>query len=111
MSASLTAIFITTNTIESATSLANGLVQNDLAACVNIIPGVTSIYKWEGALNSDQEVILMVKTRQELVENVTNWVKANHHYSCPEVIALPIIGGNPSYFDFVINGTAKTHLE
>lgn len=105
MSTNLTAVFITTNTMESATSLASGLVQNELAACVNIIPGVTSVYKWEGKINQDQELILMVKTRQELVDEVTKWVKSNHPYDCPEVISLPILAGNHAYLDFVLNST------
>lgn len=105
MSANLSAVFITTGSMESATSLATGLVENELAACVNIIPGVTSIYKWEGKLNTDSELILMVKTRSELIDQLTAWVRANHPYSCPEVISLPITSGNPAYFDFVLNST------
>ena len=107
MSTNLSVVFITTNTIESATNLAKGLVENELAACVNIIPGVTSIYKWEGQLNQDQELILMVKTRMELVDRLTEWIKNNHHYSCPEVISLPILSGNQAYFDFVLSSTSK----
>jgi periplasmic divalent cation tolerance protein len=105
MSTSLSVLFVTTNSMENATGLARGLVENQLVACVNIIPGVTSIYKWEGQMNQDSELILMLKTRTELVEQVTNWVKSNHPYTCPEVIALPIIGGNQGYLDFMVNST------
>jgi len=105
MSSSLSVVFITTSSMESATSLATGLVESELAACVNIIPGVTSIYKWEGKLNSDQELILMVKTRTDLIDPLTAWVRAHHPYSCPEVISLPITSGNPAYLDFVLNST------
>ena len=105
MSQSLSAVFITTGSMESATNLARGLVENQLAACVNIVNGVTSVYKWEGQMNVDPELILMVKTRTELIGELTEWVKANHSYSCPEVIALPIIGGNSAYMDFVLGGT------
>ena len=105
MSSELSAVFITTNSIESATGLAEGLVKNELAGCVNIIPGVLSIYKWEGEINRDQEFVLMVKTRKVLVEPLTQWVKENHHYKCPEVIALPVFGGNSDYFQFILNST------
>jgi periplasmic divalent cation tolerance protein len=105
MSQSLSAVFITVGNQESATRLAKGMVESQLAACVNIIPGVISVYKWEGQMNEDQEVVLMVKTRSELVDELTQWVKENHSYSCPEVIALPVVGGNLAYFDFVLGGT------
>jgi periplasmic divalent cation tolerance protein len=110
MTSSLSAVFITTNSMDSAKNLAKGLVENKLAACVNIIPGVVSVYKWEGQLQEDHEHILMVKTRQELLPQVTDWVKSNHPYTCPEVISLPIQGGNPNYLDFVFNSTLNTRI-
>ena len=85
--------------------LANGLVTEKLAACVNIIPGIKSVYMWEGELNQDEELLLMVKTQSSLVPDLTTWVKANHPYDCPEVIAVPITDGNPDYIDFVVANT------
>ena len=86
----ISAVYITIDTMENASRLAGGLVQARLAACVNIIPGVRSVYMWEGQVHDDAELLLMVKTKTGLVPNLTQWVKENHPYDCPEVISVPI---------------------
>ncbi|CAG9321488.1 unnamed protein product [Blepharisma stoltei] len=107
----VSAIYITINTIENAQMLARGLVENQLAACVNIIPGIQSIYKWEGVINQDQELLLMAKTRTELIDELTSWVKRNHPYQVCEVISVPITGGNLDYIQFLLNNTKDASIE
>lgn len=100
------AVWITINSLEAAQSLAQKLVTARLAACVNIIPQVQSVYMWEGALQQDSEVMLMAKTRQDLLPQLTTFVKENHPYQVPEVIATSLLGGNEAYFRFVRENTS-----
>jgi len=104
---SFRAVFVTVPTIEVAKSLASGIVSKKLAACVNIIPQVTSVYEWEGKINEDSELILMIKTQAHLFEELSNYVKANHPYDVPEVIALPIEQGSSSYLDWIKKVTTR----
>ena len=94
-------VFITTAIAEEAQRIANILVGGRKAACVNIVPVVDSHFLWEGQLETGQEALLIIKTRASLVEEVTNLVKTVHSYDVPEVIALPIIGGNPEYLAWI----------
>lgn len=105
---SFSAVYITVNSRETAEHLAKGLVSNQLAACVNIIPGVTSFYMWDNVLEQDTEVLLMVKTTASAVPELTEWVKEHHPYDCPEVISVPITGGNPSYLQFIVDHVRPT---
>uniref|UniRef100_A0A182NAD3 Uncharacterized protein n=1 Tax=Anopheles dirus TaxID=7168 RepID=A0A182NAD3_9DIPT len=93
--------FVTTPDSQVATNLARRLVEAKLVACVNIIPGLTSIYAWEGKVNEDPEVLMMLKTRTERIAEVTRFVRENHPYSVAEVIALPIADGNASYLEWI----------
>lgn len=72
------------------------------ASCANIIPGVTSIYEWEGEIKEDSELLLMVKTRKSSVSQVIDLVKKHHPYECPEVIAMDISGGSPEYLQWLM---------
>ncbi|KAL5285048.1 CUTA family protein [Megaselia abdita] len=85
----------------SAKVLAHKIVTNKLAACVNILPGITSIYTWEGKVNEDSEVLMMIKTRTSRVEDLVKFVKESHPYSVAEVITVPIEAGNPPYLDWI----------
>ncbi|XP_065085003.1 protein CutA homolog isoform X2 [Ochlerotatus camptorhynchus] len=93
--------YVTTPNANSAKELARKLVERKLAACVNIIPGLTSIYEWEGKINEDQEILLMIKTRTARVDELSKFVRENHPYSVAEVISVPIENGNPPYLDWL----------
>ena len=75
---------------DTAHKLARGLVQAKLAACVNIVPGLTSCYSWQGKIETDPEVQLIIKTSAERWEAVRDWIGDNHPYDTPEIIALPV---------------------
>ncbi|XP_021200638.3 protein CutA homolog [Helicoverpa armigera] len=93
--------FVTVPNMEVGRTIGHGLVENKLAACVNVVPQVTSIYKWEGKINEDSEVLLMIKTRTSQVDKLTEYVRTNHPYKVCEVISLPIKNGNPQYLDWI----------
>lgn len=94
-------ILVTAGTREEADVIADVLLEQNKAACVNIVPAVDSHFRWEGKAKREQEALLIIKTRASLVEEVTSLVKAIHSYDVPEVIALPIIGGNPEYLAWI----------
>ncbi|KAH1057644.1 hypothetical protein J1N35_035709 [Gossypium stocksii] len=98
-------VYVTVPSREAGRKLAGSIVKEKLAACVNIVPGLESVYLWEGKINSDPEEMLIIKTRQSLLEALTEHVKANHEYDVPEVIALPITGGSPEYLEWLKNST------
>lgn len=77
--------------------LARGLVEARLAACVNVIPGLRSIYRWKDAVQDDPEVQLLIKTRRDRIEAIAAFLKSNHPYEVPELIALPIVAGAEPY--------------
>jgi len=88
-----------------AQELAGDLVKSGLAACVNIMPSVSSVYQWQGKIESDEESLLMVKSRKDLLPQLTKYVKEHHSYDLPETIALPIMGGSKGYLDWVAENT------
>ena len=92
-----TVILVTTSTEEEAHRIAEQLVGDRKAACVNIVPSVDSLFRWQGRLDSAQESLMIIKTRASLLPEVVEKVKAIHSYEVPEIIALPIIGGNEDY--------------
>ena len=90
-------IYITAGSKDEADKLSRGLVEEKLAFCVNTVPGIQSTYQWEGKIHVDDEILLIVKTRQDRYEALKQWVKQNHSYDVPEIISLPIQKGLPEY--------------
>lgn len=90
-------VFITAGSKEEADKLSRGLVEEKLAFCVNTIPSIQSTYYWEGKLCVDEEILLIVKTQNAKFEALESWVRENHSYDVPEVIALPIVKGSDPY--------------
>jgi len=93
--------YVMVPSMEVAKKIAGGLVSNKLASCVNIIPGVTSIYEWENKIEEDSELILLIKSRCSRTEELTEFVKKNHPYDTCAVITTPITGGNPDYLSWL----------
>jgi periplasmic divalent cation tolerance protein len=94
-------VSITTSASEEAERIAEALVQERLAACVNIVPAITSIYHWQGEIHRDSEVLLIAKSRAELFESLTARVKELHSYEVPEIFALPIVAGSKAYLSWI----------
>ncbi len=101
------AILVTVDSAEQARKIADVLLEQHRAACVNIVPGVHSRFWWEGAIDTAEEAMLVIKTRAALVDEVTDLVRRNHPAAVAEVIALPIVGGNPEYLAWVDEATAR----
>ncbi|KAI4484564.1 PREDICTED: protein CutA homolog [Polistes canadensis] len=93
--------YVTVPNVEVAKKLAHDIVKNKLAACVNIIPQVISVYEWENKINEDSELLMMIKTRTDTVDALTDYVKKNHPYTVCEVISLPIQNGNEQYLKWI----------
>ncbi|KAK2515405.1 hypothetical protein Q9966_015364 [Columba livia] len=103
--ADLAAAFVTCPNETVAKELARAMVEKRLAACVNILPHVTSIYSWQGKLEEDGEVLLMIKTRSSRVPALAAFVRSAHPYEVPEVVAVPVTQGNPPYLQWVRDST------
>jgi len=94
-------VIITAGSEEEAHKIAKLLVKEKKAACVNIVPGVDSLFHWKGKINSARESLLLVKTRASLLHEIIRLVKQTHTYEVPEIIALPIIGGSEDYLKWL----------
>jgi periplasmic divalent cation tolerance protein len=86
---------------DEANKIAEALVKQRKAACVNILPGVRSVFWWQGSIDSEQELLLIAKTKKSKVEQIVSLVKKLHSYDTPEIIALPITGGSLDYLDWI----------
>jgi len=92
----------------TAESIAQALLSAHLVACVNVVPGVQSMYWWEGKIHNDKESLLIMKTRSELQDAVIDTIRKVHPYQVPEVLFLPIQGGLPAYLDWLHEMTRKS---
>jgi periplasmic divalent cation tolerance protein len=86
---------------EDAIRIANHLVEHQLAACVNILPGITSVYRWKGKIERAGEFLLVIKTSSALLENLKQELKTIHPYDVPELVAVTIVDGAESYLDWM----------
>ena len=94
-------ILITTKDTDEADKIAVALTQDKLIACANIVSSVQSIFRWEGKVDYSQEALMIIKSTQDNFKKIVKKVKTLHSYSCPEVIALPIVDGNPDYLKWI----------
>ena len=100
-------VLVTAPDSECAERLARALVEERLAACVNLVPGIRSFYRWEGRVQDDAEWLLVVKTRAACGAALAARVKELHPYELPEVLELPAAGGSEAYLDWVRTETAS----
>ena len=98
-------VLITASTAEEAAKLAKSLVDDRLAACVNIVAGVRSFFFWDGATQDAGETLLICKSRMPLMDGIIGRVRELHSYTLPEIIALPVVAGSPPYLDWLRNST------
>ena len=98
-------VLITAASREEADRIARRLVEDRLAACVNVVPQVRSLFVWEGKLSQEDEVLLVVKSRRSRFEQLAAAVKQLHSYSVPEIIALPVVMGSADYLRWVSEST------
>ena len=103
---SIHTVMMTAPDTASGESLATALVRDRLVACANFIPGVSSIYRWEGKIEAADEVLVIFKTSGERVDELLERAAELHPYDVPELIVLPVSAGNPAYFDWVRSETA-----
>lgn len=94
-------VYCTCGNSENARQIANALVTEQLAACVNILPGIQSVYRWQGKIASDQEVLLIIKTREECLTTLQDRVRALHTYELPEIVVVPIVAGLVPYLNWI----------
>jgi periplasmic divalent cation tolerance protein len=94
-------VLTTCESSQDAQTIAETLVEKRLAACVNILPGLKSVYRWQGKVENATELLLLIKTRRGLFEQLSAELARIHPYEVPEVIALPLIDGAPAYLGWL----------
>lgn len=98
-------VLVTASSRKEANKIARGLLEEKLAACVNIIDGLESHFWWQGKIDSAKETLLIIKTRKTLFNKLARKIQSLHSYTVPEIIALPIISGNKAYLDWINDST------
>jgi len=98
-------ILVTCGSEEEAVKISNALVEERLAACVNLISPVRSIYRWEEKICDEKEWLLIIKTQRKRFQEIETRVKSLHSYSVPEIISLPIVEGSSSYLNWLMEMT------
>lgn len=103
------ALLVLTNVPDEGTArtIAHLLVEQRLAACVNMLPAVQSVYQWQGKLEQASEVTLLIKTTQARYVELEAAIKSAHPYQVPEIIAMPVVAGLPAYLDWIVAETKK----
>ena len=98
-------VYVTAADAEEAKTIGRRLVEEQLAACANILPGATSIFRWQGKLEEAVEAVLILKTTEQKLERAIERVKALHSYDCPCIEALPVVEGNRDFLEWVVRET------
>jgi len=104
-------IISTTDDVAIAEKMAALLVESKQAACVSISSPITSIYRWQGKIETEKEVMLFIKTREDKYQAVEKIILDNHNYEVPEIIALPIVKGEHTYLQWISDNLLPTPLE
>ncbi|MBI3209956.1 MAG: divalent-cation tolerance protein CutA [Candidatus Solibacter usitatus] len=99
-------VFCTCASPDEAEKIARTLVEKQLAACVNILPAVRSIYRWQGNVEDTTEVLLLIKTRQAVYPDLEKEIRKLHSYSAPEIVAIVIDRGSAAYLDWIAAETS-----
>ncbi len=99
--------FSTCPDLAEGRALADRLVGRGLAACVNLIPQLTSVYRWQGRVQSDDECLLVIKTTEDSVAAVRDCILQHHSYELPEMVAVPVCDGLPAYLQWVVDQCAR----
>ena len=100
-------VLSTAPSVEEARRIAHEVVIDRLAACVNLVTGVVSVYEWENKVQEEPEVLLIMKTRGALARRLTEKIIEIHPYDCPEVVVLPVLDGSKAYFNWIESVTVS----
>ncbi|MBU0495974.1 MAG: divalent-cation tolerance protein CutA [Chloroflexi bacterium] len=100
-------VLVTAGSLDEAVSIGRAVVEERLAACANVVPGVRSIYRWQGTVHDDPEVLLVIKTRADRFDQLAHRVQELHSYDVPEIIALPLATGSSRYLAWLNEATAE----
>ena len=100
-------IFSTTPDEETAARIAETLVEERLAACIQVLPGVTSFYRWQGKLEKSDEKLLLIKTSRDRLDELISRIESLHPYDIPELLAVEVSGGAKKYLDWIAQETVK----
>jgi len=98
-------VITTIDSVEAAEQLAHKIVEARVGACAQVVGPIKSVYWWDGAVQSEPEWQIWVKTTRDQLDALIAHIQANHSYDVPEIVATPIIGGNPAYLEWVTNET------
>ncbi|MFH1529834.1 MAG: divalent-cation tolerance protein CutA [Pseudomonadota bacterium] len=107
MAEDVVVVLVTCASMDDATHIARAVVEGRKAACVNILPQVRSIYRWEGAIHDDPELLLVIKTTREMFEALSTTIREAHPYAVPEIIALPVTDGYDGYLRWVVENVGS----
>ena len=98
-------VYVTAADTEEANKIGRRLVEEQLAACANILPGATSIFRWQGKVEEASEAVLILKTTEQRLERLIERAKSLHSYECPCIEALPVVEGNRDFLEWVVRET------
>jgi periplasmic divalent cation tolerance protein len=99
-------VYTTFPSVVEAEKAGHALVERRLAACVNILPGMVSVYRWQGVVERAEEAVMIVKTRASLAEAIRTSVKATHPYDTPAIVVLPVESVDDRYFAWIVDSTS-----